>query len=377
MRVISFLTCFLLGTSVFAQEGSKPRPVANGAHDAVATTNQNSENSGTRSRAEAPAVNKTYPIFENGSNVPLSMRPLQALNVGSTFQLPGDAANLNFVSGIFTEKGRAEGDLKDDVPYCFIHPGHGTVFPETNEDANKGSCKLKNIEGSHASPSEGKKHDYWTRLTLECRGHNEIEISCHKPSDGDEAKEMTLGEFERIISKKFQFGNLILETPLIETKPNGFPIQNPVTPTQIMSGKLRFKFNDTKAMSFTLKEADYEKNRYQHYLKDGASLDKLDEPGKGYTWITVTPANGTELSTPPNSTDLNDLKITSVESGYNKSHGDYRHAILLVRGKKNIQGVDTDVTIYWTDPDHSHITYEGMWKLPGRKTIDNWYQLGR
>jgi hypothetical protein len=88
-----------------------------------------------------------------------------------------------------------------------------------------------------------------------------------------------------------------------------------------------------------------------------------------------------KLKTAPSASDLNGMEITSASTGYSKTRvtKDFtlRSAHLLASGKKTLQGVETKVLAYWSEPVHSHVTYEGMWKPPGCGLIENWAELGR
>ncbi len=251
----------------------------------------------------------------------------------------------------------------------------GTDLREIEDSTKSHKCTLKSIEGSEILDKDQRQSAYITRMQLNCRNGVPIKITCYKPSNGD-ALEMTLGEFERIFSKLFRFGNLILETPLRSNR-TGFPIQEPVTPAQILQGKLQFKFKDKTPMSFE-DFGEFSGKGYRLNLQDGASVPKRTNLG-AYVSLTLKMPDNKELSIAPDSTAMNGADISSVEIGYSKQLAgvgpyQFRNTHLLVRGKKPVQGKNAEVTFYWSDPVHSHITYEGMWKAPGRQMIDNWYQ---
>lgn len=361
MRTIYLLSFFLISTTIYGQ-----RPIA--LHN-LATG---------RVQVETATVfdNKSYPTFENGTAIPLSERTLQALNVGSTFHRPRFAGNLAFVGGIYTEKGRvSSGENLDDISYCFINP-HGSERPPVREQDlyDRMTCALKNIEGAEFFEREKMKSSYRTKLELRCGEWDFLEITCHKPSNG-EAREMTLGEFEKTLFRHFRFGNLVLETPLVQTGNNGYTLESPITPEQVIAGTIKFKFNDTTGMSFVPFSVGEDKG-YKHYFQNGVSSSQSPDRLKGDMMIAIETPNSVELSATPNSTDINDMSISSVEVGYTKrslgKNEAFRKSHLLVRGKKTIKGVESNVSVYWDDPENSHITYEGMWKIPGRKIINNW-----
>lgn len=315
---------------------------------------------------------KIYPSFENGSGLSLNDRPLQALNVGSTFRVPRDANSPNFFSGVYTEEGKAQGDF-GKKPYCLIRSGGGGAMDEFYANP---TCVLTEIDGNYSLKSNESESDFWTKLKLDCTGLLPIEISCHQPVEGAPT-EMTLGRFAKITGKMIRFANLDLETPLVETKPNGFPAENPVTPQQILSQQLKFELQNTSALEF-VDFGEHDQKGYRGFIADNKfSKDFISEGLAVY----LRPEKGTKLAKAPTSVDVNGMKVTEVTMGYFKhrfSADDVlRDSSLRVRGEKEIQGVATEISLVWSDDGNSHVTYEGMWKVAGREAIRNWYQLGR
>jgi hypothetical protein len=312
--------------------------------------------------------------------VPLSERPLQSLDVGSTLQRPRESGALHFAGGIYTLEGslRSLGrPLNDSEAHCFINPsGVGHVVDADRLEERFG-CSIESIEGSEYATKSEEESSYRTEIKLNC-GADFVEIVCHKPSNG-QAKEMTLGEFEKILFKEFRLGKLNLETPLARTGNTGWTLESPITPAQLLKGQIQFKWNVSEKMKLGEPIVGEEKV-YRQYLQNGVVTTDSKAAADGAVMIAVQ-EGAEKLKVAPSASDLNELEITSAGTGYSKTRISkdltMRSAHLLAKGKKKIQGVDTIVSAYWTEPLHSHVTYEGMWKLPGRALIENWAQLGR
>ncbi len=79
IRMRYFLAVFISNSiAVFAQDAVQP---------------VQSHNKTARQHVTDAAESYAYPSYENGTDVPLSERALQALNVGSTFQLQRKTGN--------------------------------------------------------------------------------------------------------------------------------------------------------------------------------------------------------------------------------------------------------------------------------------------
>ncbi|GEM_PF-6295349 len=322
----------------------------------------------------------SYPVFENGTSVPLAERPLQSLDVGSTLQRPRESGPLHFSGGIYTLDGslRSLGrQLDDSETHCFINAGGvgHVVIAERLEE--RFGCVIDSIDGSEHVDKADAKSSYRTELKLNC-GAEYVEVVCHKSSDG-QAKEMTLGEFEKIFAKEFRFGKLVLETPLARTGNTGWTLESPITPAQLLKGQIKFEWNVSEKMKLG-EPIVGEAKVYRQYLQNGVVTTDDKDSEKGSVMIAVQ--DGAEkLKVAPSASDLNGMEITSASSGYSKTRISkdltMRSAHLMATGKKKIQGVDTVVSAYWSEPVHSHVTYEGMWVIPGRDRIKNWAELGR
>jgi hypothetical protein len=322
----------------------------------------------------------SYPVFENGTSLPLAERPLQSLDVGSTLQRPRESGALHFAGGIYTLEGslRSLGRrLSESEPYCFVNPsGVGRVVAAERLEERFG-CSIDSIEGSEHVEKGQQESSYRTEIKLNC-GADFIELVCHKPSNG-QAKEMTLGEFEKILFKEFRLGKLNLETPLARTGNTGWTLESPITPEQLLKGQIQFKWNVSEKMKLGEPIVGEEKV-YRQYLRNGVVTAVSKDRDAGSVLIAVR--DGAEkLQVAPSASDLNGMEITGSSTGYSKTRvtKDFtlRSAYLLATGKKTLQGVETKVSAYWSEPLHSHVTYEGMWKLPGRALIENWAELGR
>lgn len=322
----------------------------------------------------------SYPVFENGTSVPLSERPLQSLDVGSTLQRPREAGALHFIGGVYTLEGSLSSlgrQLNDSEPHCFINPsGAGHVVAVDRLEERLG-CSIDSIEGSEHLERGQQQSNYRTQIQLNC-GADIVEISCSKSSNG-QAKEMTLGEFEKILFKQFRLGKLNLETPLARTGNTGWTLESPVTPEQLLKGQIQFKWNVSEKMKLGEPIVGEEKV-YRQYLQKGVVTTDHKNFENGAVMIAVQ-GGAEKLKSAPSASDLNGMEITSASIGYSKSRitkeFTLRSAHLLASGKKTLQGVETKVSAYWSEPLHSHVTYEGMWKLPGRALIENWADLGR
>lgn len=304
---------------------------------------------------------KSYPTYENGASLPLAQRPLQALDTGSTFQLPRETGNLAFWGGVVQSK----------TAECFIHAEaeHGAPVEALHD-----TCVLNKIEGAEYLKLDEPAQGFSSRMELFCRGSSVVKIVCKKL--GAKTGEMTIGEFESVFAKKLYLGKVILETPLANTTPSGYPIENPVTPEQIISSKLTFEIKDQTVLSQALAGGEIG-NGFTLTLQNGTAPEN-PVVERGGLALRVKPVGGT-LKQAPKAADVNGMKITSAEAGYYKDAVEggeaLRRSYLLVRGEKVLQGVRTEISASWSDPSHSHITYEGMWKIPGRSTIENGYNL--
>jgi len=323
-----------------------------------------------------------YPAYENSTNLPLTQRPLQTLGLGSTFQIPRNANGLGSIQGVYDEKGPQLRAIENS-PHCYIRPEFDSESINLKA-ANRDSCTLVSIEGDDWLESGKETSQYWTRLELMCRETNLIKISCYQPSNG-KGREMTLGVFETIMAKKFNFGSLVLESPLNATF-NGIldldPV--PVTPSRILSGRLKFSFSELGDLSPEEDEfSDETTQTYGLYLSNGET-SKKNPVGAGVSFHARIPIPKAQpVMWLPTVNDFRGLEISRVSIGYDKklfgrSTGDseYRYAHLMVTGKKKINGVESELTVFWSDPEGSHITYDSMAQIPGRETIKNWYDLG-
>jgi hypothetical protein len=322
----------------------------------------------------------SYPVFENGTSVPLAERPLQSLDVGSTFQRPRESGALHFAGGVYTLEGslRSLGrQLNELEPHCFVNPGGVGHVAAAEPLEDRFGCSIDSIEGSEHAEKGQQQSSYRTEIKLIC-GADSVEITCSKPSNG-QAKEMTLGEFEKILFKEFRLGKLNLETPLARTGNTGWTLESPITPEQLLKGQIQFKWNVSEKMKLGEPIVGEEKV-YRQYLQQGVVMADHKNFEKGAVMIAVQ-EGAEKLKTAPSASDLNGMEITSASTGYSKTRvtKDFtlRSAHLLASGKKTLQGVETKVSAYWSEPMHSHVTYEGMWKLPGRALIENWAELGR